>query len=208
MSLRLLVVGAAFVIAACDQNGPSPAPAPSKTPEPPAADTSAATAGENPSSAVAPAARGHLEQGVNMLDACDGETFNAAIGPGTCVSTGGMKFDRFIALLTQHGTVGPWRFSPGSAKIQLGDTFVAVNKGGEEHTFTEVEEFGGGIVPQLNDLAHTPTVAPECTMLDDDDFVPPGGVYREQEEDATPGETLKYQCCIHPWMRLEAHVSQ
>ena len=62
-----------------------------------------------------------------------------------------------------------------------------INRGGEKHTFTEVAEFGGGIVPLLNDLAHVPDVAPECRpdVLEADDFVAPGGTYRETV-DQTP----------------------
>jgi hypothetical protein len=31
-------------------------------------------------------------------------------------------------------------------------TDVAVNRGGETHSFTEVKEFGGGVIPQINEL--------------------------------------------------------
>jgi hypothetical protein len=79
-----------------------------------------------------------------------------------------------------------------------------VNHGGEVHTFTEVEEFGGGIVPALNNLAHTPVEAPECKALESDDFIAPGATY-ESDTEQEPGEE-KYQCCIHPWMRLTAHI--
>ena len=48
------------------------------------------------------------------------------------------------------------------------------------HTFTQVAAFGGGIVPQLNNLSHNPVVAPECTTLEEDDFVAPGGTYEEE----------------------------
>jgi plastocyanin len=136
-----------------------------------------------------------------MQDACDPDTFNAAIGPGTCLRAGGMQFDRFIAQLGKLGFVGPWHFAPNNANVQVGQTFVATNRGGEVHTFTEVEEFGGGIVPLLNQLSGVPKVAPECTALEGDDFVPPGGTYRESVEETG---TVKFQCCIHPWMRLEA----
>jgi hypothetical protein len=34
--------------------------------------------------------------------------------------------------------------------------------------------------------------------------VAPGATYVEGIEEAG---VEKYQCCIHPWMRLEAHVS-
>ena len=81
---------------------------------------------------------------------------------------------------------------------------MAVNRGGEVHTFTEVAQFGGGIVANLNQLAHTPDVAPECAHLEQDDFVAPGASYREE---VGHGGALKFQCCIHPWMRLEAQAS-
>ena len=142
---------------------------------------------------------------VNVTDTCDPDTFNAVIGPGTCVRAGGMKFDDFIAQLTRLGFVGPWRFAPTTVNAQTGQSFMATNRGGEVHTFTEVEEFGGGIVPNLNALAHTPTVAPECLALDPDDFIAPGQTY---EEDIEEVGSEKYQCCIHPWMRLTAHVSE
>jgi hypothetical protein len=140
---------------------------------------------------------------VNMLDACDPDSFNAVLGPGSCIRSGGVKFDQFIAQLTQLAMSPPWRFAPQNTVVRVGQTFVAENKGGEVHTFTEVDEFGGGIVPVLNQLAHTPTIAPACAALEGDDFVPPGGSYREE---AGHSGTLKFQCCIHPWMRMEATV--
>jgi hypothetical protein len=139
---------------------------------------------------------------VNIMDACDGDSFNAIFGAGTCSRAGGVKFDQFIAELTKRGSIGPWHFAGATANAQVGQDFVAINQGGETHTFTEVAEFGGGLVPLLNELSHNPNVAPECTpaALDPDDFVPPGGTYRET---VSHSGTLKFQCCIHPWMRLE-----
>ncbi len=204
MSLRTSLIIVALALAAgCDRNGSSPAPMPS-----PASDSSqqaaAATQGDTP---IAPAkVKGHQEHLVNMQDACDPETFNAVLGAGTCLRSGGVRFENFIALLTKHGSVGAWLFAPKTVKVREGETMVAVNRGGEEHTFTEVAEFGGGIVPDLNELAHVPTVAPECAALDPDDFVAPGGTYREEIDGAGP--VKKFQCCIHPWMKLETQVSE
>jgi hypothetical protein len=203
MTLRLsVIVGLLGITIACSREAGSPpsdalapaAPSPIAT-----APSATATA---PSANAAPQSREEIT--VNMADACDPDTFNAAIAPETCTRSGGMKFDRFIDLLTRLAFVGPWHFAPNIAKARVGATFVAVNKGGEVHTFTEVAAFGGGIVPDLNQLSRTPDVAPECTQLKGEDFVPPGAAYREQVEH---GGSLKYQCCIHPWMRLEADAA-
>ena len=142
---------------------------------------------------------------VNAQDACDPDTFNAAIGPGTCMGAGGgVTFQHFIDALTRLGSIGAWHFAPPSVQVRVGQTFLVTNRGGETHTFTEVEQFGGGIVPMLNDLAHVPTPAPECLALDPDDFIASGATYKEDIDEAG---VEHYQCCIHPWMRLEAHIS-
>jgi hypothetical protein len=78
-------------------------------------------------------------------------------------------------------------------------------RGGEVRPFTEVEDFGGGIVPQLSELARVPIVAPECQFLSRGDFVAPGQTF---EEDIEEEAEEKYQCCIHPWMRLTVSVSE
>ncbi|HVT40071.1 MAG TPA: hypothetical protein VHE78_13575 [Gemmatimonadaceae bacterium] len=141
---------------------------------------------------------------VAMLDKCDPATFNHALGDGTCVRHGkGITFQKFIAELERNRIAKAWRFEPGELEPRIGETILAHNGGGETHTFTRVEEFGGGVVPMLNDLSGNPDVAPECTMLGDDDFVPPGGTYKELVD--VTGD-LKFQCCIHPWMRTVAHV--
>jgi hypothetical protein len=80
----------------------------------------------------------------------------------------------------------------------VGQTLLAINRGGEAHTFTEVAEFGGGIVPLLNELTGETTVAPECEALGPADFIPPGGSTSDEVEEAG---TERYMCCIHPWMR-------
>lgn len=151
------------------------------------------------------AAFSRAERLVSMMDACDPETFNDMFGEGTCLRQGGVNVDKFLSLLGQHGSVGAWHFSPSSAPIAAGTTLVAVNRGGEVHTFTEVEEFGGGFIQPLNDLSGNPVPAQECLNLEDDDFVPPGGTYTEQVASNASG-TIKVQCCIHPWMRLEARI--
>lgn len=138
---------------------------------------------------------------VRMNDACDPITFAGV--PGGCQRSGGMTQDQFIAQLTQLQRVPAWNFNPPDLFLRAGNEYLAVNAGGEVHTFTEVEEFGGGIVGFLNDLAGVPAVAPECEVLGPGDFIPAGGSSPTSE--AEPGDE-KYQCCIHPWMRTTVHT--
>lgn len=158
---------------------------------------------DGPSRLVQPAgalgARDELNRNLSLMDACDPATFNAAVGPGTCVRNGGMTFQQFLAELTAHQSVGAWHMAPTTLTVGVGQVLAVTNRGGETHTFTEVEEFGGGIVPSLNQLSGNTTVAPECQTLEQEDFVEPGEVYHEDVEEAG---TEKYQCCIHPWMRM------
>ena len=200
MSLRLVLGFSAVVLFGCSKGQSSPDIAPS--PIGPSGLRASAVANSTPTSHASSVPR---EVMVNMQDACDPDTFNAAIGPGTCVGAGGgVTFQHFIDTLTRLGSIGAWHFAPPNSQVRVGQSFLVTNHGGEVHTFTEVEEFGGGIVPMLNDLAHVPNVAPECKTLEPDDFVAPGATYKEDIEEEG---VEKYQCCIHPWMHLVAHVS-
>ena len=147
-----------------------------------------------------------LVAAIQLLDQCDPATFNAALGPGTCINrTFGMPFDQFTAELAQTGVVAAWRIDPAQLEVEDGTTITVVNLGGETHTFTEVEEFGGGVVPALNQAAGTPIVAPECLALVNTSYIAAGrSVLHTFEEDEEGDE--KYQCCIHPWMRQTVHV--
>lgn len=189
-----LVIALCTFVVACDSKAVTPA----DTPFTPAAPSAAIAT--NGASATAPqATRGRQDVLVSMLDACDPVSFNAVNVP--CAREGGVTFDQFIAGLRRLGFFGPWSFTPSTATVEVGQTFVATNRGGETHTFTQVADFGGGIVPLLNELAHAPNVAPECAALEADDFVPPGGTYSDVVDHSG---SVKFQCCIHPWMRLEA----
>lgn len=134
-----------------------------------------------------------------MLDACDGPSFNEALGDGACTRNGGVTIDKLVEQLLTHGTAPSWRFA-GPAVIAPGGTVTAVNKGGEFHTFTEVAAFGGGCVDELNDLLGL-TPVPECAQA-------PGIFF---STGAAPGEatttaplaagTHRFLCLIHPWMK-------
>jgi hypothetical protein len=150
---------------------------------------------------------------VDIRDYCDPASFNAAIGDGTCdrsILTGFITFDGFVAELTADQSVGAWRFAPSQTSVAANATLHVANLGGETHTFTEVKDFGGGFVDFLNGLSGNPVPAPECARIVDGHLVPqppsadniflgPGAtatVLLDHELNA------KYQCCIHPWMRL------
>ena len=154
--------------------------------------------GPEPTAPAAARADGGVRR-IEMLDACDPLSFNAVLGAGTCTRSGGLAFDSFIAQLTAKGEVGAWHFAPANnVQARVGQTLLAINRGGEVHTFTEVEEFGGGIVESLNELSHNTEIAPECLSLAPSDFIAPGGTSSDEVEETG---TERYQCCIHPWMR-------
>ena len=141
---------------------------------------------------------------VSMHDACDPTTFDAALqDPSACLRDGGVTFQEFVAQLQKHQQAGAWHFAPPMLNVSEGSTLTAINRGGEVHTFTEVEHFGGGIVPLLNNLSGNPTPAPECLALTPGDFVASGAAFTVTESEAG---VEHYQCCIHPWMRTTVRV--
>jgi len=205
MPLRLVVVALVLLLFGCGPGSTSNTPSTLITP-------SGITANTTPvdGTSVSHVMKASGDVIVNLMDACDPETFNApppaGAGPGTCERNGGVTFQNFIEQLMRFGSIGAWHMAPPNSNLLVGQHFLAVNHGGETHTFTEVEEFGGGIVDALNNLAHTPVKAPECLALEDDDFIKPGATYQSDTEEESGDE--KYQCCIHPWMRLTAHIRE
>ena len=153
---------------------------------------------------------GH-QHAVTLVDACDPKTFNLSPpdgpGPGTCIpsggtTSGGITFANFLEQLGQHHFVGAWHMAPGEFSIEVGDVLAAVNQGGEQHTFTEVEEFGGGVVPLLNEKGGFGPAIPECNEQTIERLDP-----GERSEEVENDEGVeKYQCCIHPWMRTIVHI--
>jgi len=177
--------------------------------------------------------RGAQTKTVRIWDACDPDTFNAAVGPGTCIPGhhGQTKFQDFFAELDLDKIAGGWRFNPllnttdGALKlVQLelgpGDRISLQNVGGETHTFTRVAEYAGGFFDPLNGRTGNPTPAPECARV-----LPDGTLAQQPETDTNqfveagtteagplagtpvlPLGVTHWQCCIHPWMRLNVAV--
>lgn len=140
-------------------------------------------------------------------DACDPTTFNQALGPGACVRDGGVTLRMFTQELQRVQRAPLWRFIPKQVRVDTDDPILVKNIGGETHTFTEVAQFGGGVVPQLNQLAGNLTPRPECSAGPgpDNHVLRPGESFTFTEGD--PGTHL-YQCCIHPWMHAVLNVRE
>jgi hypothetical protein len=148
---------------------------------------------------------------VEMRDECDPVTFNAVLGEGACVGDGMVTFSDFIAELAATQQVRTWRFDPRHARVEAGEKIVARNVGGETHTFTEVAEFGPGIVPELNELVFgvPGPPLPEFQNLGPDDFIAPGGKVklRTGKRGLDPG-LHRFECAIHPWMQATVKIKR
>jgi hypothetical protein len=150
---------------------------------------------------------------IHVRDYCDPDTFNAGLGPGTCtrdISTGAINLNGFLTEATLDKSVGAWRFVPDRPIASESSVITLQSLGGETHTFTLVKRFGGGFVAPLNAAAGTPKPAPECAKMvngqlvpqapsPDNIFIPAGGTANATLKS---GGTVRYQCCIHPWMHV------
>jgi plastocyanin len=138
---------------------------------------------------------------VELQDDCDPATFNAALGDGTCQrSSAGVTLANFTAELQTNHTAAAWTIVPATLEVSEGTSLPVMNTGGELHTYTEVEDFGGGVVPMLNQLSGNTTVAPECM---NQSLFASSSIRAGQTMQHTFDEkgTEKYQCCLHPWLR-------
>jgi plastocyanin len=148
---------------------------------------------------------------VVALDECDPATFNApnAAGPDFCRNIAVGASTKFADLFAaaQSGHPDPkWDFEPDSLTINKGTILSVVDQGGEPHTFTEVEKFGGGFIPGLN--APNEEIVPECALGFSRVEVARTRILQGSQLQLTglsKGEHL-FQCCIHPWMRMKVEV--
>jgi plastocyanin len=153
---------------------------------------------------------------VVALDECDPATFNVlgAAGPGFCknVALGYTPFGsttKFADLFAEAAAGHPdknWDFEPDTLTVEEGTPIIAVNQGGEPHTFTEVAKFGGGFIPPLN--APGEAAAPECSAGFSDVAVARTRILQGsqlQVAGLSKGEH-HFQCCIHPWMHMTVVV--
>jgi hypothetical protein len=170
---------------------------------------------------------------VRIWDACDPASFDAAVGPGTCKPGhhGQTNFQDFFGEVQLDQIAGGWRFNPllnttegvlklARVELEVGDRLSLQNMGGETHTFTKVDEFGGGFFAPLNPITGNPEPAPECARVladgslapqpetDTNQFVEAGttepGPFAGTR--ALPLGVTHWECCVHPWMRVNIEV--
>jgi plastocyanin len=173
---------------------------------------------------AAPDLRGHGDDGrdnrgnqkIALIDDCDPDDPEWA--PVGCLQRkGDVTADEFNAFLTSPlydnnpalpSPTDPlaglflvghpsWRNDPSHIVIEEGKKIQVRNEGGRPHTFTEVAEFGGGVVPPL--LVGTQP-APACATSV---RLEPGARVRLTAENVG---IHKFQCCFHPWMRATVRV--
>jgi plastocyanin len=146
---------------------------------------------------------------VVALDECDPESFNAALGPDFChnVTLGAFTTLNDLFAKAAGGTPDPgWDFEPDRLKIREGTTLSVVDSGGEPHTFTEVAKFGGGFITGLN--APGEETVPECAGGFSNVAVAKTRILQGSHIEVTglsKGEH-RFECCIHPWMRMKVEV--
>ena len=163
---------------------------------------------------------GSNDANITMLDNCSeadpaygpfGGCPEGAPFPGFKSYRGDVSVAEFFALLVSPLAPGDvighpsWRNEPSYISVRAGRSIRVSNRGGRAHTFTKVNDFGGGFIPLLNEQM---TSAPECGV----NFVPdPDVVFVGvgQTQTLTPLEPglHKFQCCIHPWMRGAVRVN-
>jgi plastocyanin len=147
---------------------------------------------------------------VVALDECDPTTFDEALGADFCKNIT-LGFSTTLGNLLAGAEAGMpdpgWDFEPDTLTIKQGTVVSAVNQGGEPHTFTEVKAFGNGFIPPLNPGSATSAI-PECAGGFSKVAVAKTRILQGSHLDITglsKGKHL-FQCCIHPWMRMEVDV--
>jgi len=148
---------------------------------------------------------------VVALDECDPTTFNAALGPDFCknIALAALGYATTLNDLFAEAAAGTpdpgWDFEPDTLNVDQDTDISVVDQGGEPHTFTEVAQFGGGFISGLNDGQAT---VPECAGGFSKVSVARTRIIQGSHIDVTglsKGEH-RFECCIHPWMRVKVIV--
>jgi hypothetical protein len=148
---------------------------------------------------------------IEIEDDCHPPTFNTEIVPGVEFCDPGFDGDttasEFFEEIAEDGEVGGWRFHPDDTDIDPGQRLLVTNVGGELHTFTPVERFGGGCIPDPRlDIGQAPVA--ECAGFDPGaPHTHPTAVLSGQAKVFAQLEhRQRYECLIHPWMRAVVEI--
>ncbi len=111
------------------------------------------------------------------------------------------EFDEELDSPLADAVVGhqAWRNDPSYLVIKKGTDVRVKNVGGRPHSFTKVAEYGGGVIPPLNEGLD---FSPECAGLV---ALPPGA--KAKLEGLAVGNH-RFICCFHPWMRALIKVEE
>jgi hypothetical protein len=144
---------------------------------------------------------------VILLDECDPVTFNLALGPGTCVNVGGkVTLTTFLAALPRDTRRG---FSLGLSSPSKKETRSELPmRVVRSIPSSRSRNFGNGFVPAFNTPTGSTAAVPECQGGFLNAQVASGRVIQGSSVTVTglaEGSHL-FQCCIHPWMRMEIDV--
>ena len=146
---------------------------------------------------------------VVALDECDPATFNVALGADFCRNVALGASTKLHDLFTKAADGNPdpgWDFEPDKLSIKEGTNLNVFDQGGEPHTFTEVARYGGGFIPPLNSPGEG--TVPECAGGFSNVAVAKTRILQGSQRQITglSKGTHLFQCCIHPWMRMEVKV--
>src|ERR671915_139367 len=152
-------------------------------------------------------------QKVLLEDDCDPTTFNAAgqalFQQNLCEEDfdGSVTFGEFLDAMILDGGHAAWKFTPNHATISQGESLKAINTGGESHSFTEVEDFGGGIIPEINQLLGglEPVREAQDPEIFDPTIIAPGDSLTITDLKAG---THRFMCVFHPWQQSVINVTK
>jgi hypothetical protein len=143
---------------------------------------------------------------IEAQDDCEPISFNEALEPDPCATDGDTTFSDFIDQLIADGAADGWRFHSDDTHIDQGERLQVVGAGGEFHTFTRVDRFAGGCVPDINAILGLQGLDPAtCAQALQNTGVPSGVTVTVNDDDLEPGVN-KFQCMIHPWMQATVEV--
>jgi hypothetical protein len=163
--------------------------------------------------AVGPATALASGSTLEVQDRCDPDTFVPAnIDCAPVTDQGGtVTLDALFGSLVAGAPNDGWRFKQNKITLREGQPLdIALTRGGEGHTITQVDKFGPGCVPEINAILF-PGKDPAAQCADPATFTP--GIFGgdliapglDFSKNVSKG-VHRFQCMIHPWMQTTVTV--